>query len=100
MLEEPTYFEFPDAFRRWLDTHHDTSQELWVGYYKKATEQPLERGQSGTCAGADRHAPDAPGRIGHLHRAQPGEVRAVLVREAPRELPPELLKRLKANKAA
>jgi|TARA_Y100000758_G_C16007268_1_gene406311 uncharacterized protein YdeI (YjbR/CyaY-like superfamily) len=40
MLEEPTYFESPDAFRQWLDTYHDTSEKLWVGFHKKATGTP------------------------------------------------------------
>ena len=28
---------FPTAadFRRWLEEHHDTASELWIGYYKK-----------------------------------------------------------------
>jgi uncharacterized protein YdeI (YjbR/CyaY-like superfamily) len=28
---------FPSAadFRAWLEAHHDTATELWVGYYKK-----------------------------------------------------------------
>lgn len=40
MLEEPTYFESPDASRQWLDTYHDTSEKLWVGFHKKATGTP------------------------------------------------------------
>jgi uncharacterized protein YdeI (YjbR/CyaY-like superfamily) len=31
---EPTFFETPEAFRRWLNQHHATEKELWVGFYK------------------------------------------------------------------
>jgi uncharacterized protein YdeI (YjbR/CyaY-like superfamily) len=34
------FFATPAAFCAWLDQHHATSQELWVGYYKKASGQP------------------------------------------------------------
>jgi uncharacterized protein YdeI (YjbR/CyaY-like superfamily) len=30
----PTFFESSDEFRRWLEKHHATAQELWVGFYK------------------------------------------------------------------
>ena len=32
---KPTFFATPAAFRRWLDKNHETSKELWVGFYKK-----------------------------------------------------------------
>lgn len=32
-----THFETADDFRAWLGTHHDRRDELWVGYWKKAT---------------------------------------------------------------
>jgi uncharacterized protein YdeI (YjbR/CyaY-like superfamily) len=35
-----TFFPTPDDFRRWLVEHHDRADELWVGYYKKATGKP------------------------------------------------------------
>lgn len=35
-----THFESPDDFRRWLAAHHDGRDELWVGYWKKATGRP------------------------------------------------------------
>jgi uncharacterized protein YdeI (YjbR/CyaY-like superfamily) len=28
-------FANPGEFRAWLEEHHDTAKELWVGYYKK-----------------------------------------------------------------
>jgi uncharacterized protein YdeI (YjbR/CyaY-like superfamily) len=37
---KPTYFTSPDAFRRWLERHHATSPELWVGFHKRATGRP------------------------------------------------------------
>jgi uncharacterized protein YdeI (YjbR/CyaY-like superfamily) len=33
----PIYFESPAAFRAWLEEHHETETEVWVGYFKKAT---------------------------------------------------------------
>ena len=32
---DPTFFATPTDFRAWLMAHHEISQELWVGYYKK-----------------------------------------------------------------
>jgi len=34
---EPIYFASPEAFRAWLEEHHETATEVWVGMYKKAT---------------------------------------------------------------
>lgn len=34
---EPKFFKTPEKFRQWLDKHHNIKDELWVGYYKKAT---------------------------------------------------------------
>ncbi|MEZ4710525.1 MAG: YdeI/OmpD-associated family protein [Caldilineaceae bacterium] len=36
----PTFFATADDFRAWLLENHDQAQELWVGYYKKATGKP------------------------------------------------------------
>jgi uncharacterized protein YdeI (YjbR/CyaY-like superfamily) len=36
----PTFFETPARFRAWLRKHHTTADELWVGFYKKATGRP------------------------------------------------------------
>lgn len=36
---EPTFFSSSDAFRSWLEDHHDATDELWVGYYKKDAEE-------------------------------------------------------------
>jgi uncharacterized protein YdeI (YjbR/CyaY-like superfamily) len=40
MTVKPTFFATPAGFRAWLENYHDQSQELWVGYYKKATGKP------------------------------------------------------------
>jgi uncharacterized protein YdeI (YjbR/CyaY-like superfamily) len=32
-----TTFERPEDFRRWLERHHDSEPELWVGYFKKGS---------------------------------------------------------------
>jgi uncharacterized protein YdeI (YjbR/CyaY-like superfamily) len=34
------FFETPAAFARWLSRHHGSEQELWVGYYKRASGRP------------------------------------------------------------
>ncbi len=39
-IASPTFFETPAAFRAWLQKHHTTATELWVGYYKKETGRP------------------------------------------------------------
>ncbi len=36
----PTFFATPADFRAWLDAHHATADELWVGFHKKATGRP------------------------------------------------------------
>jgi uncharacterized protein YdeI (YjbR/CyaY-like superfamily) len=37
---EPITFEGPEAFRAWLEQHHDTEREVWVGYHRKRTRRP------------------------------------------------------------
>lgn len=36
----PTFFPEAADFRGWLEQHHDTAKQLWVGYYKKPTGKP------------------------------------------------------------
>jgi uncharacterized protein YdeI (YjbR/CyaY-like superfamily) len=36
----PTFFGTPADFRAWLDRHHETAQELLVGFFKKDTGKP------------------------------------------------------------
>jgi len=33
----PVFFESARAFRDWLQAHHATERELWVGFYKKGS---------------------------------------------------------------
>jgi uncharacterized protein YdeI (YjbR/CyaY-like superfamily) len=34
---QPTTFETAEAFRAWLEQHHESAPEIWVCYYKKGT---------------------------------------------------------------
>lgn len=34
------FFKTPGDFRKWLERHHATERELWVGYYKKDSGKP------------------------------------------------------------
>ncbi|HEV8353783.1 MAG TPA: hypothetical protein VGR24_06260 [bacterium] len=36
----PVYFKTPKAFRAWLDRHHRTAAELWVGFHKRGSGRP------------------------------------------------------------
>ena len=36
----PITFETPEAFRAWLEQHHDTATELWVGFHRRSTGRP------------------------------------------------------------
>jgi uncharacterized protein YdeI (YjbR/CyaY-like superfamily) len=36
----PKYFAKPDDWRAWLEKHHASKRELWVGFYKKGTGRP------------------------------------------------------------
>jgi uncharacterized protein YdeI (YjbR/CyaY-like superfamily) len=39
-MDDVAFFETPATFRAWLEAHYATTQELWVGYYKKGSGQP------------------------------------------------------------
>jgi uncharacterized protein YdeI (YjbR/CyaY-like superfamily) len=39
-LPQPVFFSTPDELRAWLEIHHGTAAELWVGYYRKRTGRP------------------------------------------------------------
>lgn len=39
-MPEVKFFKTPADFRRWLQTHHAKSDELWVGFHKKASGKP------------------------------------------------------------
>jgi len=34
---KPRHFKSVAEFRRWLETHHATDRELWIGFYRKAS---------------------------------------------------------------
>jgi uncharacterized protein YdeI (YjbR/CyaY-like superfamily) len=36
-MSEPIYFASPEEFRAWLEEHHETEAEVWLGMWKKAT---------------------------------------------------------------
>jgi uncharacterized protein YdeI (YjbR/CyaY-like superfamily) len=36
----PLFFPTPAHLRRWFDRYHQSSRELWVGYYRKASGKP------------------------------------------------------------
>ena len=42
---DPPVVYFPDQgdFHAWLEEHHESSDEQWVGFYKKATGKPNGR---------------------------------------------------------
>ena len=37
---KPIFFASPEEFRDWLEAHHETEDEVLVGYYKKGTGMP------------------------------------------------------------
>lgn len=34
------FFDSPGDFRKWLQSHHGTSREQWIGFYKKGSGRP------------------------------------------------------------
>lgn len=36
----PRFFRSPTEFRKWLEKHHESADELWVGFHKRATGKP------------------------------------------------------------
>ena len=37
---KPKFFPSPAAWHAWLEEHHETQQELWVGFHKKDSGKP------------------------------------------------------------
>ena len=37
---EPIFFDSPEAFYAWLEQHHQTESQVYVGYWKKHTGKP------------------------------------------------------------
>ncbi len=39
-IQKPIFFATPTDFQHWLDAHHWNARELWVGFYRKASDRP------------------------------------------------------------
>lgn len=39
-MSAPIFFTSPEEFRAWLEEHHETADEVYVGYHKKHTGRP------------------------------------------------------------
>ena len=39
-VPQPTYFKTAAEFRQWLERHHASATELWVGFHKRGTGRP------------------------------------------------------------
>jgi uncharacterized protein YdeI (YjbR/CyaY-like superfamily) len=39
-IQSPAFFVSPSEFRSWLEQNHETTQELWVGFYKTSSGKP------------------------------------------------------------
>jgi uncharacterized protein YdeI (YjbR/CyaY-like superfamily) len=37
---KPIFFPAPSDLRKWLDAHHASAPELWLGFYKKGSGRP------------------------------------------------------------
>ena len=37
---QPIFFATPGEFRAWLEVHHATTREVWVGFYKQGSGTP------------------------------------------------------------
>lgn len=37
---QPRFFATPDEWREWLERHHASAPELWVGFYKRGSGRP------------------------------------------------------------
>lgn len=37
---DPRFFKTPSDLRKWFEVHHDSTPELWVGFYKKDSGKP------------------------------------------------------------
>ena len=36
----PIFFKGPAEYRAWLEKHHETKDELWIGFWRKSTGKP------------------------------------------------------------
>ena len=39
-MTSPLFFLTPNDFRLWLDAHHASAREVWIGYFKKSSGKP------------------------------------------------------------
>jgi uncharacterized protein YdeI (YjbR/CyaY-like superfamily) len=39
-VSEPIFFASPEEWRAWLEQHHATETEVWIGFWKKHTGRP------------------------------------------------------------
>src|SRR5690349_24810306 len=37
---KPAFFASPSELRNWFEQYHETTQELWVGFYKTSSGKP------------------------------------------------------------
>jgi len=78
---EATIFSSADAFRTWLEEHHATKSELWVGYYRKGAGKTsisyLEAVEEALCFGwidgVGRRIDD----LSHANRYTPRRLRSI-----------------------
>ena len=40
LASNSAFFKTPADFRKWLEKHHATAPELWVGFHKKGSGKP------------------------------------------------------------
>jgi uncharacterized protein YdeI (YjbR/CyaY-like superfamily) len=82
---KPRFFRTPSAFRAWLETHHATAPELWVGFYKKASGKAglgyLEAVDAALCFGWIDGIKKRVDEVSYTHRFTPrrrGSIRSAI----------------------
>lgn len=85
MAWTPIFFRTPAAFRRWLERHHASATELWVGFYKKGSGRPsvtyAESVDEALCFGwidGVRKSVDADRYVNRFTPRRPGSVWSVI----------------------
>jgi uncharacterized protein YdeI (YjbR/CyaY-like superfamily) len=81
----PIFFRTSAAFRRWLERHHASATELWVGFYKKGSGRPsmtyAESVDEALCFGwidGVRKSVDADRYVNRFTPRRPGSVWSVI----------------------
>jgi len=71
----PTFFRSASDFRRWLEKHHETAPEAWVGFYKKGSGKQgityAEAVDQALCYGWIDGIKKRVDENGHTHRFSP-----------------------------